>query len=107
MLRIHSLCLCWRKLKKEGIKILDLIKGSKPFTIHLPECRRVGVIIVRWVPTRKRYFANGIFPLNQIVPILAHIMSTGILARHSHNGDGLFSSCRDGACPRPRPYTFF
>src|SRR5436190_1334466 len=96
MLGVHCLCLCWGKLKEEGIKILDLIKCSEPFTIDLPEGCRIRVIIVREIPTRKRNFADGIFCLNEIVPVLGQIPGVGILSRHSHNGDGLFSSVAAG-----------
>src|SRR5881392_1327224 len=74
-------------MKEEGIKILDLIKGSKPFTRDFPRCPRTRVIIIRRIPAGKGDFADGIFPLNKIVPILGQILGIGILSRHPYNGN--------------------
>ena len=79
-------------MKKEGIKILDPVKCSKPFTIDLPDRRWIGIIIARDIKARARNFADGIFPLNQIVPKVGQILGVRILARHPHNGNGLFPS---------------
>ena len=67
-------------MKEEGIEILDLIKGPKSLTINLPRGYRTGVIIVQDVEAGRRNFTNGIFPLNQIVPIRAQIAGVGILS---------------------------
>src|SRR5436305_14172273 len=77
-------------MKKGGIKIFDVIKSSKPFTVDLSRGLWIGVVIARDVEARKGYFANRIFRLNQIVPILGQIPRAGIPARYPYNGDGLF-----------------
>src|SRR5436305_5140803 len=94
MLGVHDHCLCWRKMKEEGIEILDLIKNSEPFTRDLLSCRRILIVIVGDIEARERDFTDSIFRLNQILPILAQIPGVGILARHPYNGDGLRADVR-------------
>src|SRR5437764_2059147 len=79
-------------MKEEGIELLYALKGSKPFTIDLASLTRTGVIVGGPIEARKGNVTESIFPLKQILPVLAQMVSVGILARHPHDGDGIFPS---------------
>src|SRR5216110_2068375 len=66
-------------MEEEGIKILDLIKSSKPFTRDLPGCSWIPVVIVGDTEARERDFTDRIFRLNQILQYSLKFLASGYL----------------------------